>query len=188
MTNQDQTSLLARLRSADALAVEQWYHCYEPVIRRYVAGRVDSPADIDELVQEIFISCLRSLPSFAGQSHLKTWMLAISRHEVNDFYRKRYAKKVLQLLPLSDWLLGDFLDEDKYFSATGTTNDLRETLEHVFQQTGSYYRELLLEKYLDNLSVADLALRRGKTAKAIESELFRARRAFKKAYQELTSK
>ena len=186
MPSSQSVSLLERLCAGQPAAVEQWYRAYKPAISRYVYGRIDQRADADEVIQEVFLNCLHSLPQFLGQSALQTWMLAIARHEVNDYYRKRYAKKVLQLLPLGDWLWGDFLDyTDTQHTAAALRADLHETVEHVFSRIGQYYRELLLEKYLDEVSVADLARRRGKSFKTVESELFRARQAFKKAYQEL---
>ncbi len=42
---------------------------------------------------------------------------------------------------------------------------------------------MLRAKYLDGLSVAEIAAARGETTKAIESLLSRARQAFRKAYR-----
>jgi RNA polymerase sigma-70 factor (ECF subfamily) len=183
--------LVQALRSGEARAVEHWYRLYQKRLTAFVSRKVSNPADVEELVQETFINTLRSLPEFVGQASLWTWMCAIAKHEIGDYYRKKYAKKVLQLLPLSDWLWGDFLTTNVTSAASVseisalTHEDLVGKLEQVWQKIGADYCELLQEKYLDQLSVAQLAAARGKTVKAVESELFRARRAFKKAYQEV---
>jgi DNA-directed RNA polymerase specialized sigma24 family protein len=44
------------------------------------------------------------------------------------------------------------------------------------------YADLLEEKYLEGLSVADIARRRGESDKAVESNLSRARDAFRQAF------
>lgn len=168
--------LVARLRQGQSAAVERWYHLYQQRLSRLVQARLASPQDVQDVTQEIFINCLQNLSNFSERSSLWTWMCSIARHEIADYYRKLYAKKVLQLLPLSD-----FLPVNNLYSET----ELSEKLECVWQKIGDYYHELLMQKYLDRTKVEQLARARGKTNKAIESELFRARQAFKEAFNEL---
>lgn len=172
----DEKELLSQLRLGRSRAVEIWYHLYQARLTSFIQARLRSPQDASDLVQETFINCLQNLANFAGNSSLWTWMCSIAKHEIADYYRKLYAKKVLHLLPLSD-----FLPTLELYRS----EELAEKLECVWQKIGSYYQELLLQKYLDRHQVKQLARARGKTPKAIESELFRARAAFKKAYQEL---
>ncbi|MDO5561459.1 MAG: RNA polymerase sigma factor [bacterium] len=174
--NPAESQLVARLRQGQSRAVEQWYHLYQKRLLRLVQARLPSIQDAQDVTQEIFINCLQNLSNFSEQSSLWTWMCSIAKHEIADYYRKLYAKKVLQLLPLSD-----FLPVNNLHSST----ELAEKLECVWQKIGGYYRELLMQKYLDQKKVAQLARAQGKTEKAIESELFRARQAFKEAFNEL---
>ncbi len=172
----DEKKLLSGLRRGDSRAVLDWYHLYQSRLTHFIAGRLSSSQDVQDLVQETFINCLQNLSNFAGNSSLWTWMCSIAKHEIADYYRKLYAKKVLHLLPLSD-----FLPTPEFYSS----QELAEKLDLVWKKIGNYYRELLMQKYLDQSKVKDLASARGKTTKAIESELFRARQAFRQAYQEL---
>ena len=50
------------------------------------------------------------------------------------------------------------------------------------------YREVLVHKYIEELSVGEIAARRGKGMKAAESTLHRARLAFAKVFQLLASR
>ena len=175
---------LQQLRAGSESAVATWYHVYSHRLRYFIGQKVTSSADVDELVQDTFLSCLRSLPAFAGHSQLWTWMCGIAKHEISDYYRKKYAKKVLHALPLSDWLLGDVDEKEPLAPLLNLQRELSEKCEAVLSLIGHNYRELLLEKYLDQIPVVELARRRGKTAKALESELFRARQAFKRAFKE----
>lgn len=174
--SQNESALIQGLRLGQPRAVETWYQLYQVRLTHFIASRISSHQDVQDLVQETFINCLQNLSNFAGHSSLWTWMCSIAKHEVADYYRKLYAKKVLKLLPLSD-----FLPLPELHSST----ELAEKLDSVWKKIGFYYRELLMQKYLDKLKVEQLASARGKTAKAIESELFRARQAFRQAYQEL---
>ena len=67
-----------------------------------------------------------------------------------------------------------------------------ESTEHVSQQVAeclarmsSRSVELLHLKYVDKLQIKDMAQRLGKSGKAMESELFRARNEFRAAYAEV---
>lgn len=172
----DEKILLASLRAGDSAAVEYWYRQYSARLTAFIQAKVGSTHDVQDLAQETFICCLQNLHNFSGHSRLWTWMCAIAKHEVADYYRKLYAKKVLKLLPLSD-----FLTQVELYDST----ELAEKLEYVWQKIGAHYKELLLEKYLDKHQVKEMARARGKTVKTIESELWRARQAFKSAYREL---
>ena len=177
--------LIRALRQGHDKAVLFWYHAYQARLLAFIGQRVSLLQDAEELTQETFINCLRNLPQFAGHSSLWTWMCAIAKHEVGDYYRKKYAKKVLKLLPLTDWLWPNIEGGQPEAEPLAFDNELPEKLNQVWSKIGGYYQELLQQKYLDRLSVAQLAEHYGKSFKAIESDLYRARRAFKAAYQEL---
>ncbi len=168
--NQTEEHLINALKQGDSGAVREWFAQYKPVIARVISGKIANIADQEELVQQVFINALRQLPLFRGAASLKTWMSAIARHEVADYYRKKYAKRAIQTLPLSELLLGAPIDDAHVVS---------EKVRHVLGQMSDRSRELLLRKYVDERQVVELAQEFGKTAKAVESELFRARGEFK---------
>jgi RNA polymerase sigma-70 factor, ECF subfamily len=64
---------------------------YEQVWR-FCAGLVDSQSG-DDLAQETFVRVVRSLPSFAGQSSARTWLLGIARHVCIDELRARDRRR-----------------------------------------------------------------------------------------------
>lgn len=163
-------ALLVDLKYGLPEAVKKWFATYKPHLTAYVATKIDSSKDRDELVQEVFMHSLKQLPLFRGESSLWTWMCSIARHEIADYYRKRYAKKALKTLPLMDWLVSDHPQD-----ATEVAEIVRVTLSKMTPR----YRNLLLGKYLDEYSVKELANQHDKTEKSIESDLFRAREEFK---------
>jgi RNA polymerase sigma-70 factor (ECF subfamily) len=162
--------LLCALKVGDSAAVREWFSGYKPALERMISVKVAVLADVDEIVQQTFLNSLRQLPLFRGEASLKTWMYSIARHEVADYYRKKYAKKALQTLPLSDLLLSVPIDD-----AQATSQKVTEVLEKMSDRS----RELLLQKYVDGKQVMAIAAEFGKSVKAIESELFRARGEFR---------
>lgn len=100
-------------------------------------------------------------------------MKSIARHEVADYYRKRYAKKALRTLPLSELVLGVEISN---------SSETSEKVVAVLKKMKRDYQELLLLKYVDRKKVKDIARELGRTVKAVESDLFRARRDFRVLY------
>ena len=59
--------------------------------RRSVARQEDA----EDLVQETWISALRTHSKFEGRSSLKTWLMSILRRRVADYYRRRKPSEEL---------------------------------------------------------------------------------------------
>ena len=165
--------LLALLKKGDKRAVDEWFRTFYPQILRFIKTKVSNHKDSEELSQEVFLSCLQSLPLFRGKSKIFTWMCSVARHEVADYYRKKYAKKALKLIPIGDMLL-----KQEVLDASQTTHQVAKTLAEMKNS----YRELLLLKYVDQKKVKKIAQELGRSVKSVESDLFRARVEFKKLY------
>ncbi|NLG06763.1 MAG: sigma-70 family RNA polymerase sigma factor [Candidatus Pacebacteria bacterium] len=162
--------LVEAIKNGHELAIEYWFKNYYQKLYKLAAQKLPSPSIAEEITQETFINCLRSITLFKGDSSLLTYMQSILRHEINDFYRKRYAKKFIQIIPLSEFLL-----DHEYKDAHETA----EMVKLVLKKMTSQSRELLIKKYVDEKKIKELAEEWGRTEKAIESELFRARKEFR---------
>lgn len=168
--SQYEHKLISRLKSGDENAVQEWFQEYEPLVTQFVSAKISNVADVEEIVQQTFLNCLRHLPLFLGKSQIKTWMYSIARHEIADYYRKKYAKKALRTIPLSEFIPLESISDSEVVT---------EKVQNVFSHMRDSYSELLLLKYADNKKIAQIAQEVGKTEKAVESDLYRARKEFK---------
>jgi RNA polymerase sigma-70 factor (ECF subfamily) len=168
--------LVKALKAGDELAVEYWFKKYRFQLKKIALSKVANPAQAAELVQETFINCLQTLNLFKGKSSLLTWMQSVLRHEIADHYRKRYAKKFIQTIPLSDFLLAP-----NYKDAASSAELVTVVLKKMVYKN----RELLLKKYVDCKKVKEIALEMGQSVKAVEADLFRARQEFKNLWAAL---
>jgi len=162
-----------QLKQASPRAVREWYELFHHKVYRFILKKVSTTADAEELTQDVFLSCLKALPLFRGESSIWTWMMHVAQHEVADYYRKRYAKKCILALPLPD-----FLPTQPVQRAEEISQKVLTVLEVMSQE----HREILLMKYLDRKKVAQIATETGKSVKSVESTLFRARDEFKVLY------
>jgi RNA polymerase sigma-70 factor (ECF subfamily) len=168
--------LIQALKNADNLAVEFWFKKYYSKLKKIALSKISNKQTAEEIVQETFINCLQSLNLFQGKSSLETWMQTVLRHEIADFYRKRYAKKFIKTLPLTDFLL-----DKNYKNAEETAVAVKRVLKKMAKKN----RELLMVKYVDQKKVKEIARDAGRSEKAVESDLFRARSEFKKLWLEV---
>lgn len=176
--------LVAEILSKDRKATAEFVARYADHVHAYVRGRLIPRADlVEDLVQEVFLAAWESLDKFRGDSSLRSWLLGIARHKVEDHYRKR-----LRELQLEE---GESLE-----SEPESGHDLEEALakRQVGQRTQGIlatlpetYSVILQWRYWENRSLRDIAVQTGRTEKAIERLLARARQQFKKRWHEQQS-
>jgi RNA polymerase sigma-70 factor (ECF subfamily) len=176
MAQLDEQALLAGLKQGHKKSVRVWYQKYYQRMLNFVSQKIDAPKDAEDITQEVFINSLSQLPLFRGKSKLFTWMCSLARHEIADFYRKKYAKKALKMIPLGSRLLSVEIED-----ASATS----EKVIKVLEQMSDEYKELLMAKYVDAKKVKDLAEELGKSVKSVESDLYRARCEFRVLYAKL---
>lgn len=165
--------LLIDLKHGHPEAVKAWYSKFLKPLQKHILQKVENRHDADELVQDTFLSCMKHLPLFRGESSIWTWMTRIAHHEVADYYRRKYAKKVVQTLSLSDLSEVPKIESSK---------EISQKVAAVLKKMSVTSRELLQQKYVDKQHVKAMAADCGKSVKSVESLLFRARTEFRELY------
>jgi len=165
--------LLIDLKYGRPEAVKAWYQIYSKKLYLHVTLKVSNVNDVDEIVHDIFMGCLKHLPLFRGESSIWTWMLHVAHHEIADYYRKSYAKKVIHTLPFTE--LNELPEIEGSF-------EISQKVKSVLKKMPVVSRELLQRKYIDKQHVKAISKDLGRSDKSIESLLFRARLEFKELY------
>lgn len=68
--------------------VTKWLAEHGDMLYRYGLKRLGRPDIAEDLVQETFVSALRSADSFEGRSKVQTWLVSILRHKIADHLRQ----------------------------------------------------------------------------------------------------
>jgi len=156
-----------------------WVEKYSPELARFIRRAVESEEDAADILQETLLSAAESLPTYSGKSSFSTWLCAIAKHEIADFYRKKKIKTLLfSRLPFLEALADQALGPEQVMLRGEFEKEVKKTL----AQLSEGYREILRLKYYQGLTVAQIAQKLHESVKTIESRLFRARAAFAKAY------
>ena len=178
----DERALVAAVLRRDRKATAELVARYGDALYAYARQRLAPRADlVDDLVQDVLVAALRGLHGFAGQSRLEAWLLGIARHKVEDLYRARLRS----LSMLSD------LDEDAVPTPASVPRldeqidqrRLRDKTRRILAQLPEAYGLALLWRYWEKRSVKDMAVQTGKTEKALERLLARARADFKRRWE-----
>ena len=77
MLAKDDAQLIERLLAGEQLAYKQLVSTYQSAMRA-VAYAIVGNRHADEVVQDAWLSVVRSLAKFEGRSSLKTWLLTIT--------------------------------------------------------------------------------------------------------------
>jgi len=159
--------MLARDRKAAAEFVQRFS---DPLVG-YVRSRLQPRwEEVDDIVQDTFLTALRSIGNYRGDSPLRAWVLGIARHKVEDHYRAR-----LRLVELPEE--GELAEEAGLDALLDRAN-AEARASAILRGLPEHYRVVLLWRYWEQRSAAEMAELTGKTVKSIERLLARARGEF----------
>jgi RNA polymerase sigma-70 factor (ECF subfamily) len=170
-------AILRRDRKATAEFVAIHTDSVYGYIRRRVFPRLDL---VDDLVQDVFVAALGSLRTFSGTSSLRTWLLGIARHKVEDHYRKCLSQPTMPFDDEADVAESVEASYDEVLDRTRR----HERVQRVLAGLPDVYRIVLQWRYWEKRSARDMARAAGKTEKAIERLLARARHEFRRRWNE----
>jgi RNA polymerase sigma-70 factor, ECF subfamily len=90
-----ETALLARCRRGEAAAWDELFDAHYPAAGRFVFQLSSdfTAEDAEEICQDVFLSVIKNLDSFQGESRLQTWIFRIAANKARDFREKRNAAK-----------------------------------------------------------------------------------------------
>jgi RNA polymerase sigma-70 factor, ECF subfamily len=174
--------LAAAVLRKDRKATAEWVSLHADSVYNYVRRRLVPRADlVDDVVQEVFLAAWESLDQFEGNSSLCNWLLGIARHKVEDYYRRclRQAEMPLEedysaSAPAGPQSLDEVLDRQR----------AEEKTQQILSQLAEPYSLILLWRYWEKRSLREIAGQTGRTEKAVERLLARAREQFKKKWNE----
>ncbi len=145
----------------------------------------------EDAVQDTFVVALESLASFDGRSSLHTWLCGIAKNKMRAQRRKRRPVALDEVLEGADDEIDSILARVSSEPLPDWVLERKETRELVGATLSSLppdYRRALVDKYVGGHSVAQIAATVGKSEKAAESMLTRARLAFANVFELLARK
>ena len=185
MDHGSERELVRRMLGGDQGAFDEFFADYFPRLFRFAVLRLRDPDVAEDIVQTSLMAAMRHLGSWRGEASLFTWLCTICRREIGA-WQKRTARRVIVSIEDDDPGLRAALESigaaadapDARLARADTGRTVQLALDHLPPR----YSRALEWKYLEELSVDDIAGRLQCTPKAAESLLTRARDAFRDAF------
>lgn len=89
---EDDLVLLDRWGAGDHAAGNTLFKKYFGTVYRFFEGKIEG--EQDDLVQETFLVCMRGRDGFRRQSTFRTYLLAIARHTLFGYWRRRQESRM----------------------------------------------------------------------------------------------
>jgi len=185
---QSDKAVVDRMLGGDEAAFEHFFDTYFSRLYRFAVTRLDNDADgAEEVVQTTLCKAIARLDTYRGEAALFTWLCTFCRHEISAHYvrHQRTAHEIPLIEDTPD--VRAALESLGAASADGPDERLRRReLANLVQVTldclPERYGDALEWKYMQELSVHEIAARLKLGPKAAESLLTRARQAFRDAF------
>ena len=185
MDNGSEREMVRRMLGGDEVAFDEFFADYFPRLFRFAVLRVRDQDAAEDIVQNSLIAAVRHLGSWRGEASLFTWLCTICRREISA-WEKRTSRRVIVSIADDDPGLRAALESigaaadapDAGLARADTGRIVQLVLDHLPPR----YSRALEWKYLEELSVDEIAGRLQCTPKAAESLLTRARDAFRDAF------
>jgi RNA polymerase sigma-70 factor (ECF subfamily) len=167
--------------AGDTAAWRAWYAEYFDRLVAYARWRCGGLADLaDDVTQEAWLAAVRRLRAFDPEKGpFFAWLCGIAANAARNALRsrRRRDKRTRPLGPNDDPPASD--------PDTAAT-EKAERVALALAALPDHYEAVLRAKYLDRMTVEQIAAARGDSPKAVESLLARARLAFREAYERNT--
>ena len=185
---EDDRALVRLMLARDEQAFDQFFQANAPGLYRFALARLDRDGDAAEEVAQATLSrAIGKLATYRGEAALFTWLCTFCRHEISAHYARR--RRTAHEAPLVEEMrdVRAALESLGAASTDGPDERLRrQEVARLVQMTLDHlpgrYGDALEWKYIQELSVQEIAARSKVTPKAAESVLSRARAAFRDAF------
>ena len=160
----DDDSLVSAARGGDRAAFGRLYDRYARMVHGILLSRVP-PREVDDLVQEVFLSALRQLHSLRDISRFGAWLATITRNRANDYFRRT----------IPDGKLTEPVLENQAESRTNNhaTEQEAAMILAVVRALPEPYREPLILRLVEGMTGPEIARHTGLTHGSVRVNLCR---------------
>jgi RNA polymerase sigma-70 factor (ECF subfamily) len=172
--------LIRGLQRGDRDALTTLVTLHQQRIHRLVRRLSGWSSDAEDLVQEVFIAAMRGAKKFDGRSSIETWLTRIAINTCRADRRRR-------LLRVKFWK--SMMNHESILETTPQV-ETRETAERVvkcLRKLAGKYREVMVLRYLEEQSVAEIAKLLELSTGTVEVRLHRGRQMLRERLPDLAS-
>mgnify|MGYP000166420785 CR=1 FL=1 len=154
-------ALAQKARCGDRAAFEVLCTRHLPIVYNRLRALVP-PDAVEDITQEVFIAAMHAVRRFHGRSTFRTWLSAITRHKVADFYRQRSRRP--ETTPIDDELQ----------QSNGQSWEEHAAVRIALSRLPEHYQEIILLRFAEGMPFQEIADVLGISLEATKSRYRRA--------------
>ena len=159
----DEVRLVEAARDGDRTAFGRLYDRYARMVHGLLLVRVPL-RDVDDLVQDVFLTVLPRLRSLRDATRFGAWLAAIARNRANDYHRR-----AIKQINHAEELSGNEVEA----GASGCSKAEAAQLLAVITSLPKAYRETLLLRLVEGMTGPEIAARTGRSHGSVRVNLHR---------------
>jgi RNA polymerase sigma-70 factor (ECF subfamily) len=164
--------LVLRAGRGDSEAFGLLYGRYRPDILRYLANYVRDHATAEDLTQQVFLKAWQAIPRYELRNvPFKSWLYRMAHNQMVDHFRT-------QRFPVD--LEGVDCAEPAEAEANVLAWERREFLEGALQRLSADHREVLIQRFINEKSAAEIGQIMGRKEVTVRGLQLRALRALRR--------
>lgn len=177
MRESENNELIGRAQRGDSAAMGELYLHYADAIYRYVYYRTSDEKLSEDLTSETFLRMVEGIRSYEPRGiPFSAWLYRIARARLIDHWRRKNRRRT-QLL--DDTLVTRLADPDDAFDKLLD----KQSLALLLQELTDDQQEVIILKFVEGLSNAEVSNVLGKTEGAVKSLQHRALRRLARAME-----
>ena len=183
-------ALATRMLRGQQAAFDEFFQAYFPRLYRFALARIgDDEQALKDIVQRTLCRAVRKIELYRGESSLYTWLCRLCLNEISDHLKRsqRQAARDVAFDEVEMQAVLEALDAASTSAAEGEVQRMQlvrliqTILDHLPVRQGN----VLEWKYVQGMTVDEIAARLGVSSQAAQSLLARARQAFRNGFREL---
>lgn len=172
--NEDEL-LVKRFAQGDSSAFDRIVDNHQARVASLAYRLLGWPDDVDDVVQEVFLAAYKGIQHFRGGSSLSTWLSRITINKCRSHYRKRLIRLRLFSAEKENVNKRPAPSADQQVLKDETYERIRRALQKIPPR----YREVLVLRYLEEMSIETICEILDITKPTAEVRLHRGRNKLK---------
>jgi len=165
--------LVLRCQTGDERALIDLVNQYQPRLGYFIGKMLGKSQGVDDLLQDVWLEVLRGLPRLKDASAFPAWVYRIARDRV---YREMRGRGWMEAIEDAEEPVVEAADDR--FDA-----DDAELVHACLDEISPKHREVLVLRFMDDLSYEEMARITGSDVGTVRSRLHYAKRALREAME-----
>jgi RNA polymerase sigma-70 factor (ECF subfamily) len=178
-------SLIERAKEGEPRAFDSLIRKHRPEVAHRVRRLCRNDADVDDIVQEVMITLYRNLGGFKGKSSLSTWLYRVATNAflMHERRKKRDRLSFIDSEPYEEEEKAGSLARHPHEPMDGFSHlyekELLDALSEAMEALPEAYRQVLLLRRRDGLSLDEVSRAAGLSVASVKSRQYRGKQMLK---------